>query len=345
MNCHAWMEKNLKAGKAFLTTSGTHALELASLVSGVQPGDEIILPSFTFSSTANAFILRGAKIVFVDIRPDTMNIDEALIEEAIGPATRGIVPVHYGGVSCEMDRINALARENNLWVFEDAAQAFFSTYKGKYLGTLGDFGAFSFHETKNFTSGEGGALLIRDPGLFEKAEVAREKGTNRSQYFRGEVDKYTWRDVGSSYLPSDLNAAVLFAQLEIAREITENRLKIWNSYYEFFKPLQEKNRVTLPGVPPNCRHNAHMFYLKVAGLEERYRLIRFLGENQILATFHYIPLHTTTAGKRFGTFCGEERFTVRESERLVRLPLFYGMSEPEVLRVCGKVEEFFNKCT
>lgn len=339
--CNQWIEERTGTAKCLLTTSCTHATELAALLADIGPGDEVIMPSYTFVSTADAFVLRGAVPVFVDIRPDTMNIDEKLIEDAITERTRAIVPVHYAGVSCEMDKIMELAEKYHLTVIEDAAQGIMSTYKGKALGTFGDFGCFSFHETKNFSMGEGGALLIRDENNAEEAEIIREKGTNRSKYFRGEIDKYTWVNWGSSYLPSDMNAAYLYAQLEQAEEITADRLASWNRYYENLKPLAEEGRIELPVIPEGCVHNAHMFYIKAKDLEERTELLRFLKERQVWSVFHYIPLHTAPAGLRFGRFHGEDRYTTRESERIARLPMFYRLTREQVDYSCDQVKAFY----
>lgn len=339
--CSQWIETKTGTSKALLTTSCTHATEMAALLLDIKPGDEVIMPSYTFVSTADAFVLRGAKAVFVDIRPDTMNIDENLIENAITEHTKAIVPVHYAGVSCEMDKITELALKYNLKIVEDAAQGLLSTYKGKMLGTIGDFGCYSFHETKNYSMGEGGALLIRDPNYIEKAEIIREKGTNRSKFFRGQIDKYTWVDAGSSYLPSDLNAAYLWAQLEQADKIFDNRMKTWNLYYELLTDLQKQGVISLPVVPENCAHNAHMFYIKAKDLDERTHLIDFLKEQGILAVFHYIPLHTAPAGRKFGVFCGEDRYTTKESERLVRLPMYYGLEEEKVVYIANKIKDFY----
>ena len=339
--CSEWMKKRFEVNQVFLTTSCTHALEMAAFLSDIQPGDEVIMPSYTFVSTADAFVLRGAKIVFVDIRPDTMNIDENLIEQAITDKTRAIVPVHYAGVACEMDTIMDIARRHNLKVVEDAAQGIMATYKGKALGTIGDFGAYSFHETKNYSMGEGGALLIRDQKDVEEAEIIREKGTNRSKFFRGQIDKYTWVNYGSSYLPSDMNAAYLYAQLEIADEINEARLACWNRYYEQLKPLKDAGKIDLPTVPEGCVHNAHMFYIKARDLEQRTRFISYMKENGVLVVFHYIPLHTAPAGQKFGRFHGEDRYTTRESERLARLPMYYGLTLDQVDYICGLIKDFF----
>lgn len=339
--CNEWIEKKTGTAKALLTTSCTHATELAALLSDIKEGDEVIMPSYTFVSTADAFVLRGAVPVFVDIRPDTMNIDENLIEAAITDKTRAIVPVHYAGVSCEMEKIMALAKKYDLAVIEDAAQGIMSKYKGKALGTFGDFGCFSFHETKNYSMGEGGALLIRDPENVERAEIIREKGTNRAKFFRGQIDKYTWVDAGSSYLPGDMNAAYLMAQLDMADEIFEDRMRSWNLYYELLKPLAEKGKIRLPYIPEHCTHNAHMFYIKAKDLKERSELIRFLKENDIQSVFHYIPLHTAPAGLRFGRFHGEDVYTTKESERLARLPMFYGLKEEQVRYIADKIKEFY----
>ncbi|MBE5871821.1 MAG: dTDP-4-amino-4,6-dideoxygalactose transaminase [Lachnospiraceae bacterium] len=338
MRCKAWLEEKTGTSEALLTTSCTHALEMAALLADIQPGDEIIMPSFTFVSTADAFVLRGAQIVFVDIRPDTMNIDENLIEAAITEKTKAIVPVHYAGVGCEMDTIMELARLHNLYVIEDAAQGIMSTYKGKPLGTIGEFGCFSFHETKNFSMGEGGALLIRELQFKERAEILREKGTNRSKFFRGEVDKYTWCDMGSSYLPSDINAAYLWAQLEVADEITKDRMKTWKMYDDAFRGW---SHLDVPVIPPECEHNAHMYYIKVKDLEERTNLIAYLLERDIKAVFHYVPLHSAQAGRKYGRFHGEDVHTTRESERLLRLPLYYHLPEEETGRIIECVKKFF----
>lgn len=339
--CNAWFEQHMKVRKCLLTTSCTHATEMAALLADIKPGDEVILPSYTFVSTADAFVLRGAKVIFVDIRPDTMNIDETLIEDAITERTRAIVPVHYAGIACEMDTIMTLAKKYNLLVIEDAAQGVMSYYHGKALGTIGDMGCYSFHETKNYSMGEGGALLLRDDTYIEDAEIIREKGTDRSRFFRGQVDKYTWVNYGSSYLPSDMNAAYLYAQLELADEINEKRLSLWNHYFEQLSPLEKEGRIVLPTVPQGCIHNAHMFYIKAKDYEERTALIDFLKKNGILSVFHYIPLHSSPAGKRFGEFHGEDVYTTKESERLTRLPLYYSMTEADQQYVIDKVLEFF----
>ena len=339
--CSAWMEERFHAHKVLLTTSGTTALDMASLLCELRPGDEVILPSFTFSSTANAFANYGARLVFVDVRPDTMNIDETKIEAAVTDRTRVIVAVHYAGVACEMDTIMDIARRHKLLVIEDAAQAVMSTYKGRPLGTIGDFGCYSFHETKNYSMGEGGAILINAPEYVERAEILREKGTNRARFFRGQVDKYTWVDIGDSFLPSELNAAYRWAQLELADEINSDRLKSWNAYREAFADLEKRGLVGLPVIPEGCVHNAHMFYLKCRDLTERTALIRFLKERDILAVFHYVPLHTAPAGLRYGRFAGEDRYTTRESERLVRLPLYYGLTAEDQAKVIRAVRDFY----
>lgn len=338
--CNQWIEQRTGTAKCLLTTSCTHATELAAMLADIQPGDEVIMPSYTFVSTANAFVLRGAVPVFVDIRPDTMNIDEKLIEEAVTEKTRAIAPVHYAGVACEMDTIMEIAGRHGLTVIEDAAQGIMASYKGKALGTIGDFGCFSFHETKNYSMGEGGALLIRDEERAEDAEIIREKGTNRSKFYRGQIDKYTWVNFGSSYLPSDMNAAYLYAQLEIADEINNARLALWNRYYENLLSLAETGRIELPVVPEGCVHNAHMFYIKARDIEERTARIANLKENGILSVFHYIPLHTAPAGRKFGRFHGEDKYTTRESERLMRLPMYYGLTLEQVDFICDVIKRF-----
>ena len=341
--CNAWMEARFSAQKILLTTSGTTALDMAALLCDFQPGDEVILPSFTFSSTATAFVLGGAKLVFVDIRPDTMNIDETKIEAAITEKTKAIVPMHYAGVACEMDTIMAIAKKHNLLVIEDAAQGVMSTYKGKALGTIGDFGCYSFHETKNYSMGEGGALVINNEAYNDRAEILREKGTDRSKFLRGQVDKYTWIDFGDSYLPSEMNAAYLWAQLEQADKINNDRLHSWDVYYQAFRPLAEQGLVEVPTVPEGCGHNAHMFYLKCKDIEERTALISHLKRCDILAVFHYIPLHSAPAGLKFGRFHGEDCYTTKESERLLRLPMYYGLTEADIACVIEAVREFFRK--
>lgn len=339
--CDEWMEKRFGAKKVMLTTSGSSALDMAAMLCGINPGDEVILPSFTFSSTANSFVLAGAKLVFVDIRPDTMNIDERKIEVAITDKTKVICPVHYAGVACEMDTIMTIARKYNLLVVEDAAQGVMSTYKGKALGTIGDFGCYSFHETKNYSMGEGGAIVINNEKYIEKAEILREKGTNRSQFFRGQVAKYNWVDFGDSYLASDLNAAYLWAQLEMADEINNNRLETWNSYYKAFEPLQKKGVITLPTVPEECVHNAHMFYIKCIDLSTRQSYINFMKENGIQCVFHYVPLHSAPAGLKFGRFDGIDEHTTLESDRLVRLPMYYGITKHDLNKVINTTIEYF----
>ena len=339
--CNEWMEQKTGTAKCLLTTSCTHATELAALLADIKEGDEVILPSYTFVSTADAFVLRGARVVFVDIRPDTMNIDENLIEDAITDKTKAIVPVHYAGVSCEMDKIMDIANRHHLMVIEDAAQGIMSTYKGKALGTFGEFGCFSFHETKNFSMGEGGALTIRDEKYIENAEIFREKGTDRSKYFRGQVDKYRWQNYGSSYLPSDMNAAYLYAQLELADEITRERMDRWNEYREQLSGLAAEGRIELPYIPDYCEHNAHMFYIKTKDMEERARLISFLEEKGILAVFHYVPLHSAPAGIKFGRFHGEDNYTTKESERLLRLPMFYTLTADQVEYITDQVKAFY----
>ncbi len=338
--CSAWIEEKMGTQKVFLTTSCTHATEMAAMLSEIKEGDEVIMPSYTFVSTADAFVLRGAKAVFVDIRPDTMNIDETLIEDAITEKTKAIVPVHYAGVSCEMDTIMDIAKQHKLMVIEDAAQGMMSTYKGKALGTIGDFGCYSFHETKNYTMGEGGALLVKDDKYNEYAEIIREKGTDRSKFFRGQVDKYTWKDAGSSYLPSDMNAAYLWAQLEVAEQINEKRLSVWNAYYGAFSELRDQEKLELPTIPKGCVHNAHMFYIKLKDLETRTRMIDYLKSEDILSVFHYVPLHSAPAGIKYGRFSGEDKFTTKESERLLRLPMYYNMEESDLEKVIEAVKKF-----
>ena len=342
--CEEWFENRLKCKRSLLTPSCTHALEMTAILIDIKPGDEVIMPSYTFVSTANAFVLRGAKIVFVDIRPDTMNIDENLIEDAITEMTKAICVMHYAGVGCEMNKVMEIANRYNLWVIEDAAQGMMSFYNNKSLGTIGHLGCYSFHETKNYTSaGEGGILIINDEKFVERAEIIREKGTNRSKFFRGMVDKYTWVDIGSSYLMNDVSAAYLWGQLEKVDEINQFRLKIWDIYYEGLKYLEDKYLINLPIVPYNCKHNAHMFYIKLKDLETRTNLINYLKQNNINAVFHYIPLHSSPAGKKFGRFIGEDRYTSSESEKLLRLPLYYGIKEEEVLYIIKKIYEFFGE--
>lgn len=335
--CNKWLEEKTKSN-VLLTTSCSHALDMSAILTGIKPGDEVIMPAYTFVSTADAFVLRGAKVVFVDIRPDTMNIDEKLIEDAITEKTRAIVPVHYAGVACEMDTIMDIAKRYNLIVVEDAAQGVMSEYKGKPLGSIGDYGCYSFHETKNYSMGEGGAIIIKDYDNYERAEIVREKGTDRSRFYRGQVDKYTWVEVGSSFLPSDINAAYLYAQLEQADKINNDRLHSWNLYYENLKDIEG---IELPYVPKECKHNAHMFYIKTKDINERTKLIKYLKENDIASVFHYIPLHTSPAGKKYGRFHGEDKYTTKESERLLRLPMYYRLKDEEVLEVCKKIKEFY----
>jgi dTDP-4-amino-4,6-dideoxygalactose transaminase len=340
--CHEWFQNHLGCERSLLTPSCTHALELAALLIDVKPGDEVIMPSYTFVSTANAFVLRGAKIVFVDIRPDTMNIDETLIEQAITDKTVAIVPVHYAGVACEMDTIMGIAQKHQLFVIEDAAQGVMSSYKGRPLGTIGDIGAFSFHDTKNYTSGgEGGLLVVNNPKFVERSEILREKGTDRSKFKRGMVDKYTWIDLGSSLLPSELQAAYLWGQMEVAEKINENRLASWNRYYKLLSELSQQGKIALPSMPEGSQHNAHMFYIKVADIEERTDLINFLKQKEIISVFHYVPLHSAPAGERFSRFSGEDNFTTQESEKIIRLPLWYGMEEHKVDAVVGAIESYF----
>lgn len=341
--CHNWIENRFHAQKVLLTTSGTTALEMAAILCDLHEGDEVILPSYTFSSTATSVVLTGAKLVFVDIRPDTMNIDETKIEDAITDKTKAIIAVHYAGVACEMDTIMEIARRYNLKVIEDAAQGVMSTYKGRYLGTIGDFGCYSFHETKNYSMGEGGALVINDARYNEQAEILREKGTNRAKFFRGQIDKYTWVDYGSSYLPSDLNAAYLYAQLEKAEEVNDNRLTSWNDYHDAFRELGKTEKLELPVIPEGCVHNAHMYYVKLRDLKQRTEFLSYMRENEIYSVFHYIPLHSSPAGMRFGIFHGEDKYTTIESERIARLPMYYGLSEKNREYVIKKVVQFFDE--
>ncbi len=341
--CHAYLEERFNAQKVLLTTSGTTALEMATILCGLEKGDEVIVPSFTFSSTATAIVLTGATPVFVDIRPDTMNIDETKIEAAITEKTRAIMAVHYAGVACEMDTIMDIAARHNLKVIEDAAQGVMSSYKGRALGTIGDFGCYSFHETKNYSMGEGGALLIRDPEHNDDAEILREKGTNRARFFRGQVDKYTWVNYGSSYLPSDMNAAYLWAQLQEADRINDNRLAIWNTYSQAFAPLAAAGRIEVPTIPEGCVHNAHMYYIKLRDLDDRTAFIKYLKDKGIVAVFHYVPLHSAPAGRKFGRFHGEDRYTTSEGDRLVRLPLYYGLTPEDQEYVIATAMEYLNK--
>ncbi len=342
IKCNDWFLKMYPDTKTLLTTSCTHALEMAALLIDIQPDDEVIMPSYTFVSTANAFVLRGAKIIFVDVRPDTMNIDEKLIESAITEKTKAIVPVHYAGVSCEMDTIMEIARKHNLYVIEDAAQGMMSSYKGKALGTIGHIGCFSFHETKNYQCGEGGALLVNEEQFFERAEFIREKGTNRSKFFRGKIDKYSWVDMGSSYLPSELNAAFLLAQLEHAEVVNQDRLKSWKLYYSLFTNLVEKKKIEIAFIPDECEHNAHMFYIKTKDLQERSALIAYLKKNGVDSVFHYVPLHSAIAGKKYGKFHKEDEYTTVHSDKLVRLPMIYQLKDEDIHTVVKTIEKFYN---
>jgi dTDP-4-amino-4,6-dideoxygalactose transaminase len=342
--CQDWFENRFGCHKALLTPSCTHALEMAAILLNIQAGDEVIMPSYTFVSTANAFALRGAKIVFVDVNPITMNMNELLVEQAITDKTKVIVPVHYAGISCDMDVIMSLASKYNLFVVEDAAQAMMSTFKGKALGTIGHFGTYSFHETKNYTSGgEGGALLINESRFSDRAEIIREKGTNRSLFFRGMVDKYSWVDIGSSFLPCELQAAYLWGQLEKADEINQKRLAVWNDYRDGFSSLIKSNAIEVISIPTECEHNAHMFYIKAKNIEERSNIIDYLKVNDVMAVFHYIPLHSAIAGKKYGRFSGDDVWTTAESERLIRLPLFFNITQEEVDKVISLVNGFFLK--
>ena len=341
--CNHWIEEKTGITRALLTTSCTQALELAAILADIKEGDEVILPSFTFVSTANAFVMRGAKLVFVDIRPDTKNIDEKLIEAAITDKTRAIVPVHYAGVGCEMDTILEIAADHNLIVVEDAAQGVMSTYKSRALGSMGDFGCFSFHETKNYSMGEGGAILIKNEAKAEEAEIVREKGTDRSRFLRGQVDKYSWVMMGSSYLPSDMNAAFLWAQFEVADKVNDARLNVWNTYYEELKPLADAGHIELPVITDDCEHNAHMFYIMTEDIEERGRLIQHLRDMEIQAVFHYVPLHSAKAGLKYGRFHGKDRYTTNVSERLLRLPMYYGLEAKDVEYIAAAIKSFYGK--
>lgn len=341
--CNQWIEENFQCKKSLLTTSCTHALEMSALLLNIQEGDEIIMPSYTFVSTANAFVLRGAKIVFVDIRPDTLNIDETLIEQAITKNTKVIVPVHYAGVACEMDTIMTIAKKYNLFVIEDAAQGVMSSYNGKALGTIGQLGCYSFHDTKNYTSGEGGALLINDDSFMGRSEIIREKGTNRSKFLRGEVDKYSWVDIGSSYLQSDITAAFLYAQFEMADVINRDRIRSWEQYYRELKPLEESGLLNLPFVPDECKHNGHLFYIKVKDLRERSQLIEFLKEHGVTSSFHFVPLHRSVAGKKFGRFHGKDQYTTKESDRLLRLPMYFKLTEENITNITSIIYKFYTK--
>ena len=342
--CHRWFEKSLSVKKVFLTPSCTAALEMTAILIDIKEGDEVIMPSYTFVSTANAFVMRGAKIVFVDIRPDTMNIDENRIEEAITKKTKAIVVVHYTGVACEMDKIMDIANKYGLFVVEDAAQAMMSSYKGRVLGTIGDFGTYSFHETKNYTSGgEGGLLIVNNERFIERAEIIREKGTNRSKFFRGMVDKYSWVDVGSSYLMNDISAAYLFAQLEKAEDININRLNIWRTYYFALKPLASKGLITIPNIPDYARHNGHMFYIKLKDVNQRENFIDYMKNKDINVVFHYLPLHSSIAGEKFGVFRGLDKYTTKESKRVVRLPIYYKMDNDDISRIIYAIYDYFNE--
>ncbi len=339
--CTEWMKARTKAAGALLTTSCTHALELAALLSGIGPGDEVIMPSYTFVSTADAFVLRGAEAVFVDIRKDTMNLDETLIEDAVTSRTKAIAVVHYAGVSCEMDKICQIAEKYRLKIIEDAAQAMMCAYHGRPLGTIGDYGCYSFHETKNYSMGEGGAILLKHQEEILAAEIIREKGTNRSQFFRGEIDKYSWKEAGSSYLPSDLNAAYLWAQLEEADAVNQRRIGNWNLYYELLQDLKEAGTVELPVVPEGCVHNGHMFYIKARDLKERTALLKHLKEKGISAVFHYVPLHSSEAGRKYGRFHGQDKHTTKESDRLLRLPMYDGLKEEQIRYVVSEIKNFY----
>lgn len=341
--CSEWMEHRFKAKKVLMTTSCTAALEMAAILLDIQPDDEVIMPSYTFVSTANAFVLRGAKCVFVDIRPDTMNIDESKIEAAISSKTKAIVVVHYAGVGCKMDTIMSIANKYSIPVVEDAAQGVMADYKGNALGTIGTFGCYSFHETKNYTMGEGGALVINDEKYIERAEILREKGTNRSRFYRGEIDKYSWVDIGSSFLPSEFNVSYLYGQLQIADKINENRLEMWNAYYESFRNFENDGKIILPRIPKECNHNAHMFYIKLKSIEERTQFINNMKENGVGCVFHYVPLHTSEAGKKFGVFCGTDVYTSQESNKLVRLPMYYDIGKENVQYIIKKVGEYIDK--
>lgn len=341
--CSSWFEKKFNVKKVLFTTSCTHALEMTALLCDIKPGDEVIAPSYTFVSTVNAFVLRGAKIVFVDIRPDTMNIDEDIIEKAITEKTKVIIPVHYAGVGCNMNKIMQIAKKYNLYVVEDAAQGMMSKYNNRYLGTIGNLGCYSFHETKNYSMGEGGLLLINDERFIERAEIIREKGTDRSKFFRGEVDKYSWVDIGSSYLPSEINVAYLYPQLEIVDEINDDRVNSWKCYYKNLKKLEKQSLIELPCVPKECDINGHIFYIKVKNMKERDKLIRYLKVNGVLTVFHYIPLHSSSIGKKNGRFYGEDKYTTKESERILRLPMYYGLKEKDILYITNKITEFFTK--
>lgn len=336
----SWFEKKMTDSSTLLTTSCTHALEMMALLANIQPGDEVILPSYTFVSTANAFALRGARLKFVDIRPDTMNIDEKLIENAITSKTKAVVVVHYAGVACNMDEIAQLCLSKNILLFEDAAQAMMSTYKGKSLGTIGTFGTYSFHESKNFQCGEGGILIINSNQFKKQAEIIREKGTDRSAFFRGEVDKYSWISIGSSYLLSEINAAFLYGQLSYAQEVTQKRLKLWNLYNELLLDNENRNQLHLPKIPSYCSHNAHMFYIKLKNLETRTNMIGFLKNNNVNAVSHYVPLHSSKFGIKCGDFIGEDKYTSDHANRILRLPLHFDLTENEVTYICDTIKKF-----
>lgn len=341
--CSEWMEERFKAEKVLMTTSCTSALEMTAILLNIKPGDEVIMPSYTFVSTANAFVVRGGKIVFVDIRPDTMNIDENKIEAAITEKTKAIIVVHYAGVGCEMDKIMQIAKKYGISVVEDAAQGVMSTYKGKSLGTIGDFGCYSFHETKNYTMGEGGALVINNPKYLERAEIIREKGTNRTKFFRGEIDKYSWVDIGSSYLPSEFNVSYLYGQLLYADKINNERLESWDYYNKKLKDLEDCGKIEMATIPDNCTHNAHMFYIKFRSLDERTDFINYMRSKQVNCVFHYVPLHTAEGGRKYGVFNGEDKYTTVESERLVRLPMFYGLTMQEKEYIVENIYKFFEE--
>lgn len=342
--CQELLEQQLNAVKILLTSSGTASLEMAAMLADIKPGDEVIMPSFTFVSTANAFVLRGATCVFVDIRPDTQNINEQLIEQAISDKTVAIVPVHYAGVSCEMHSMVKLARKYNLLIIEDAAHGLYANYDDQALGTIGDIGCFSFHETKNYNCGEGGAIVINNKKLVERAEIIREKGTDRSQFFRGEVDKYSWQDIGSSFLMSELQAAFLFANLEQAQAIKNRRRAVWNLYFDSLQTLVDKGLINLPGIPEGCDHNGHLFYLKTQSAELRTELIAYLKQQKIHAVFHYLPLHDTAMGMRHGKFVGDDQHTLETSQKIVRLPLYYDIQNDDIERVTQAIKRFYGLC-
>ena len=344
IRCHEWLNKHLSPSRTLLTSSCTHALEMAALLIDIQPNDEVILPSYTFVSTANAFALRGAKIIFIDINPATMNIDETLIEQAISKKTKAIVVVHYAGVSCEMNSIMAIADKYNISVIEDAAQGMMSKYYDKYLGSIGQLGTYSFHETKNYTSGgEGGLLITNEDRFIDRSEIIREKGTDRSKFFRGMIDKYSWVDIGSSYLPSDIQAAYLWGQLQNVDAILNFRMSLWLKYLDNLKNLELENKIDLPYIPDYCTHNAHMFYIKTKNINERSELINYLNKHNVMSVFHYVPLHSSTAGKKYGEFIGIDQYTTKESERLLRLPMYFGLSIEDVNKICNLISDFYQK--